>query len=136
MNCVNHPEAAVAAYCQNCGKALCTECVRSISGVIYCEQCLAAKVGYGSAGPAGAVPGAIAGPASYQAPYVPPAASAGPADASSSAPPYGPYVPPPMPPDVELQAARREPIGAIVLIGLGMLFLFNTLGLLSFDWIG
>jgi hypothetical protein len=43
---------------------------------------------------------------------------------------------PPVPPDVELERARREPIGAIVLILLGMLFLFNTLGLFSFGWIG
>ena len=49
MNCVNHPDAAVAAYCQNCGKALCAACVRSVSGVIYCEQCLAAKLGIGAA---------------------------------------------------------------------------------------
>jgi hypothetical protein len=42
---------------------------------------------------------------------------------------------PPIPPGAELEAARREPIGAIVLIGLGMLFLFNTLGILNFDWI-
>jgi hypothetical protein len=48
MNCFNHPDAAVAAYCQNCGKALCTACVRSVSGVIYCEQCLAAKLGIGA----------------------------------------------------------------------------------------
>ncbi len=53
MNCANHPDAAVAAYCQNCGKPLCTQCVRSVSGVIYCEQCLAAKLGIGGA----AVPG-------------------------------------------------------------------------------
>ncbi|MBB6145918.1 hypothetical protein HNQ77_003888 [Silvibacterium bohemicum] len=49
MNCANHPDAAVAAYCQNCGKALCAACVRSVSGVIYCEQCLAAKLGIGGA---------------------------------------------------------------------------------------
>jgi Domain of unknown function (DUF5668) len=49
MNCANHPDAAVAAYCQNCGKALCAACVRSVSGVIYCEQCLAAKLGIGAA---------------------------------------------------------------------------------------
>jgi hypothetical protein len=58
MNCVNHPDAAVAAYCQNCGKALCAACVRSISGVIYCEQCLAAKLGIGGApAPGGYTPG-------------------------------------------------------------------------------
>src|ERR1700733_1870773 len=54
MNCVNHPDAAVAAYCQNCGKALCAQCVRPVSGVIYCEQCLAAKLGIGGVpGPGG-----------------------------------------------------------------------------------
>ena len=58
MNCVNHPENPVAAYCQNCGKALCTTCVRSVAGVIYCEQCLAARLGVGGAGPApGTMPG-------------------------------------------------------------------------------
>lgn len=40
-----------------------------------------------------------------------------------------------MPPEMELERARREPIGAIVLILLGMLFLFNTLGFFSFGWI-
>ncbi len=29
-----------------------------------------------------------------------------------------------------------EPVGAIVLIGLGLLFLFGTLGIFHFDWIG
>ncbi len=36
---------------------------------------------------------------------------------------------------MELERARREPIGAIVLILLGMLFLFNTLGFLNFGWV-
>jgi hypothetical protein len=44
MNCVNHPEVAAAAYCQNCGKPLCTGCMRSVGGVIYCEPCLAARL--------------------------------------------------------------------------------------------
>jgi hypothetical protein len=86
--------------------------------------------------------------AAYQPPsgYVPPAGSVPPANTAQFTPgqftpppfsqPYDPYVPPSVPPEVELQAARREPIGAIILIGLGTLFLFNTLGLLSFDWIG
>jgi len=50
-------------------------------------------------------------------------------------PPPG-WVPPPpgmVPP--ELERARREPIGAIVLILLGMLFLFNTLGFFNFEWV-
>ena len=51
MNCVNHPETPVASYCQNCGKALCNECTRPVGGIIYCEQCLAAKVGLPGAQP-------------------------------------------------------------------------------------
>ena len=45
MNCANHPQNAVAAYCRTCGKALCTNCTRPVMGVIYCEQCLADRVG-------------------------------------------------------------------------------------------
>ena len=291
MNCANHPEAAAAAFCQNCGKPLCTECVRSVSGTIFCEQCLAARAGVGPAAggmppgamPPGAMPPgvippgvippppganpalatllgfipgvgamyngqyikaivhvlvfvvlvAIAGshgifgifigawvlyqvfdanqtakarrdglplpdpfglnelsvrmggghaapyaaqPAAWQPPVPPvppvPPAPGAPFSGSSAGPeagwtpvagftpnpyggaPYGqaPYGAPPftpgnpgpnvaggpiprVPPDVELEAARREPIGAIVLIGLGMLFLFNTLGFFSFDWV-
>jgi hypothetical protein len=47
MNCVNHPDVAAAAYCQNCGKPLCTGCMRSVGGVIYCEPCLAARLSPG-----------------------------------------------------------------------------------------
>lgn len=75
MNCVNHPDNPVAAYCQNCGKALCSQCVRSVSGVIYCEQCLAAKLGIGGGyvapGSAGyTVPGAVPGSVGYAVPGV------------------------------------------------------------------
>jgi hypothetical protein len=291
MNCVNHPDAAVAAYCQNCGKALCAACVRSVSGVIYCEQCLAAKLGIGGVSGYGAPAGAnyppgtytsvdpnfvaggplppIAGPnpstatilgfipgvgamyngqyikalvhvlvfviligitdnhgifgifiaawVAYQVfdanqtakarrdglplpdpfglnelgsklgisnaqvhvpftqtytapPVVPPAGPAAgftdtyppynpqynpqynPAYAPFTAvpptgavppagmPPYGtsPYtaVPPGADPYAPVPVRRREPIGAIVLIGLGMLFLFNTLGIFDFHWVG
>ena len=55
MNCMNHPEAEVSAYCQNCGKALCTQCVRPVAGVVYCEPCLAAKLS-GARPAAGAPP--------------------------------------------------------------------------------
>src|SRR5271168_876875 len=50
MNCVNHPDVAAAAYCQNCGKPLCTACMRSVGGVIYCEPCLAARLSSPSGG--------------------------------------------------------------------------------------
>ena len=57
MNCANHPDQPVASYCQNCGKALCAGCVRPVASSMYCEQCLAARLGYGPGnGPVG-VPG-------------------------------------------------------------------------------
>ena len=279
MNCVNHPDVPVAAYCQNCGKALCSQCVRAVSGVIYCEQCLAAKLGIGGGytapgaggytvpgtAPAGAgyaVPGVIppSGPnpgtatvlgfipgvgAMYNGQFVkalvhvlvfviligitdnhpifgvfiaawifyqvfdahqtakarrdglplpdpfglnelgarigipnspttpqatqtytaappgvpgvpggipgvppapgntPPAAGFTPASDYTQYPPYSAIPPiPPVgavpPPETDPYAPvrRREPVGAIVLIGLGLLFLFNTLGVFRFDWFG
>jgi TM2 domain-containing membrane protein YozV len=61
MNCLNHPEVPAAAYCQNCGKALCTDCMRSVGGVVYCEPCLSARLS--GAGVAGApMPGLHANP--------------------------------------------------------------------------
>jgi TM2 domain-containing membrane protein YozV len=264
MNCVNHPDQPVASYCQNCGKALCADCVRPVASSVYCEQCLAERLGHGPAagvpgGPVPVVPSAanpglaallgfipgvgamyngqyvkaivhvlvfvvlvglanhynifgffIAAWIFYQVfeayhtakarrfglplpdpfglndlgnriglpnshPYshlytppfdpvtgqpvggaVPPAAppSNGPfgpvpgatgfvagAPPAPGGVPYTEYVPIdpaaayPLPP-ADLQQARREPIGAIVLIGLGMLFLFSTLGIFHFDWIG
>jgi hypothetical protein len=38
MNCANHPEAPVAAYCRTCGKPLCVECKRETQGTIFCEE--------------------------------------------------------------------------------------------------
>lgn len=43
MDCVNHPGVSVSAYCQNCGKPLCSACVRQgQTGQILCEPCHAA----------------------------------------------------------------------------------------------
>ncbi|MGO8757081.1 MAG: LiaF transmembrane domain-containing protein [Terracidiphilus sp.] len=40
MDCVNHSGVSAAAYCQNCGKALCSGCVRKMpAGQILCEPC-------------------------------------------------------------------------------------------------
>jgi hypothetical protein len=44
MNCLNHPDIAAVAYCQNCGKPMCAACMRSVGGVVYCEPCLAARL--------------------------------------------------------------------------------------------
>lgn len=63
MNCINHPETPAVNYCQNCGKPLCAECTRSISGMVFCEPCLAARLGIPPAGTtaAGPAPGAATG---------------------------------------------------------------------------
>jgi len=268
MNCINHPETPVASYCQNCGKALCTECTRPVGGFIYCEQCLAARVGvpgaqpgapfapgvpssgpnpalatilgfipgvgamyngqfvkamihvlvfvilialtdqhdffgffiaawvlyqvfdanqtakarrdgfplpdpfgindlanrignqYPGIVPPGGAPGEVSGagagvppagypPPPYPAPPNPPVASfvggtyppyTPPGAAYTPPPPNASYPPPPpfpdVPPPLFPEAARRnEPAGAIILIVLGMLFLFGTLGIFSFHWI-
>ncbi len=51
MNCANHADASAVAYCRTCGKALCANCTRPVRGVIYCEDCLGAKM-EGAAAPA------------------------------------------------------------------------------------
>ncbi len=45
MNCANHPDLPVAAFCQFCGKPLCTNCVRSIGNIVGCEPCMTARLG-------------------------------------------------------------------------------------------
>jgi TM2 domain-containing membrane protein YozV len=45
MNCANHPEIEAVAYCRTCGKPLCSSCTRDVKGVIYCENCLAERLG-------------------------------------------------------------------------------------------
>lgn len=44
MNCANHADASAVAYCRTCGKALCANCTRPVKGVIYCEDCLGARI--------------------------------------------------------------------------------------------
>ena len=237
MNCANHPDVPVAAYCQNCGKGLCSSCVRSVGGLIFCEPCLSARLGMG--GPAAMPPGVAApgGPspalafilgfipgvgAMYNAQFIkglihvlvfiiligitnqvgifgiaiaawiayqvfdafetakarrdgrplpdpfglndfgarigiPPhgAGFAGPGPGvaqgftGNQAPPpppppsgypdpYAPYgaVPPMAPPPPGTGWRRREPIGAIILIVLGVLFLLNTMNVFNFNWFG
>jgi TM2 domain-containing membrane protein YozV len=42
MDCVNHPGVVATAFCQNCGKALCVNCVRTApGGQVLCEPCFA-----------------------------------------------------------------------------------------------
>ncbi len=64
MNCANHADASAVAYCRTCGKALCANCTRPVKGVIYCEDCLGAKM-------AGTVPPAAPGFAPGVSPAAP-----------------------------------------------------------------
>jgi Domain of unknown function (DUF5668)/B-box zinc finger len=70
MTCVNHPDQPASAYCRTCGKALCQSCQRDVRGVIYCQDCLAARL-------EGTVP-----PAAANAPAAAVYASPGPVAAS------------------------------------------------------
>jgi len=41
MDCVNHSGTQATAFCQNCGKAMCTACARNApGGQILCDPCL------------------------------------------------------------------------------------------------
>jgi len=44
MNCAHHADQPAVAYCRTCGKALCANCTRPVRGVIYCEDCLGARM--------------------------------------------------------------------------------------------
>ena len=38
MNCTNHPEVPAAAFCRECGKAMCQACQQPALGSIYCQD--------------------------------------------------------------------------------------------------
>ena len=60
MDCVNHSGINATAYCQNCVKALCANCVRSTAGgQLLCEPCATAWQ-------------------SFQQPFIPPPPASGP----------------------------------------------------------
>ncbi len=44
MSCANHSDVAAVAFCRTCGKPLCASCTRNVRGVVYCENCLAARL--------------------------------------------------------------------------------------------
>jgi len=70
MNCAYHADQSAVAYCRTCGKALCANCTRPVQGVIYCENCLAARMGVGA--PASPfAPGAAVPPPGVVPPPVP-----------------------------------------------------------------
>lgn len=81
MNCANHADASAVAYCRTCGKALCANCTRPVRGVIYCEDCLGAKMEGVPTGTAGFVPGTVpqgAVQGRVPAPPPPPGSGSGP----------------------------------------------------------
>ncbi len=45
MKCANHPDIESVVYCAQCGRPLCETCKREVAGTVYCENCLAAKLG-------------------------------------------------------------------------------------------
>jgi hypothetical protein len=40
MQCVQHPAIEAAAYCSNCGLALCPECVVNFESRVFCSKCV------------------------------------------------------------------------------------------------
>ncbi len=44
MKCANHPLTDSVAFCGQCGRPLCGECRREVRGMVYCENCLAARL--------------------------------------------------------------------------------------------
>jgi hypothetical protein len=39
VKCYTHSEREAVGVCVNCGKALCTECLRLLTGGSYCHNC-------------------------------------------------------------------------------------------------
>ncbi|MGA7560874.1 MAG: B-box zinc finger protein, partial [Terriglobales bacterium] len=88
MNCANHADVSAVAYCRTCGKALCANCTRPVRGVIYCEECLGAKM---EGVPSGSVSGGFSSmgtPATMGTP------------APMGLPPAFGQIPPPPPPHI------------------------------------
>ena len=69
MRCAVHSDVDAVGYCRNCGKAMCSTCVRPVRDVLYCEDCLASIMGIPGVTPA-AAPGAEV-PASSLPPATP-----------------------------------------------------------------
>ena len=77
MKCAVHSDVDAVGYCRNCGKAMCSTCVRPVRDVLYCEECLATIVGIPAPPPAVAAPPA-------GSPYQMPASSLPPTSPSQS----------------------------------------------------
>jgi hypothetical protein len=44
MKCANHPNNDAFVYCGQCGRSLCNDCKREVGGMVYCENCLNARL--------------------------------------------------------------------------------------------
>src|SRR3954467_6974849 len=62
MNCAVHTETTATAYCRTCGKPMCPACAHNVRGVVYCEDCLAHRIGDPAAAAAAATPTGISVP--------------------------------------------------------------------------
>jgi len=70
MKCAVHSDVDATGFCRNCGKPMCSACVRPVRDVLYCEDCLAGIVGI----PAASVPIAAGTPAPTTSSALPQAA--------------------------------------------------------------
>jgi len=61
MKCAVHSDVDAVGYCRNCGKAMCSTCVRPVRDVLYCEDCLAGIMGIPGAAPAYGTPASAPG---------------------------------------------------------------------------
>jgi hypothetical protein len=43
MNCTYHPSNEAKSFCQNCGRPLCSECVRQVGSAVYGPECYMAQ---------------------------------------------------------------------------------------------
>jgi len=65
MKCAVHTDVDAVGYCRNCGKAMCSTCVRPVRDVLYCEECLANIVGIPAPAPSAPT---VAAESQYQMP--------------------------------------------------------------------
>jgi TM2 domain-containing membrane protein YozV len=200
MNCAVHTDTTATAYCRTCGKPMCSACAHNVRGVIYCEDCLANRLGVPGApnvgaaaapgvapvpvvvtsGPSPGLAGVLAGffpfgvGQVYTGQYAKGLAhllifSALIWGASSAGDTYGPFFgisiagfyiyqiidavrsahairlgeAPPDPFGLgktftsgDRVDAHKVPLGAVILIALGVLFLFDTMGVFPLHWVG
>jgi hypothetical protein len=77
MRCAVHPDADATGYCRNCGKAMCSVCVRPVRDVLYCEDCLATIMGIPGPHPASASHAEASATTALPANSLPPASMPG-----------------------------------------------------------